>query len=306
MNLLQVAPEFLASRVRVVAVGGGHGLAATLEAVRSCGQYPIGIVSVADDGGSSGRLRDAFGHIPPGDLRRCISALLPSYSRWADLLEFRFGGGELNGHALGNLIFTALTGLDHDPVRASIDLCKLVLAEGLVLPACADPLTLVGEFKDIELLGQALLARTSGISKISLIPEDPFVPDIVLEALDSATTITLGPGSLYTSVIAACGIPAIRKAIAASNAEVIFVANLAAQVGEAENMTLAAHVRALFDLEIEVDTVLFDDTSIELGDIDDLDVGINWVRAELSLGDKRVHDPLLLAGALSLLFGRAL
>ncbi len=296
--LREIAPKFYDLDEGILAIGGGHGLAATLASIRTLDKYPVGIVSVADDGGSSGRLRDEFGHIPPGDLRRCVSALLPKTSPWQDLLEFRFASGELQGHALGNLIFTALTGLSADPVGASVELCHLVGATGVVLPACSEPLTLVGQFADMELLGQALLAKTSGLTKVGVRPSDPVVPSVVLEAIVDANHITLGPGSLYTSIIAVCGIPAIRDAIAKSSAQVIFVANLAPQVGEGENLTVAGHVRVLMDFGIDVDVVLYDDHLIELGDDAYLDPSIQWILTDLSDKEKRVHNPALLGQAL--------
>lgn len=298
MNLESIAPKFYASANRVVSIGGGHGLAATLNALKTRKIFPVGVVSVADDGGSSGRLRETFGHIPPGDLRRCVSALLPPSSPWLELLEYRFDSGELKGHALGNLIFTALNETNASAVDAAVKLCQLVGAQGLILPTAEVPLTLKGEFAEIELLGQVLLAQTSGLSNVSLLPKDPIVPEVVLEAIDSATAITLGPGSLFTSVIAVCGIPAIRRAIVSSNAKVIFVANLAPQMGEAENFTIAAHVREVIELDIDVNWVLYDDSSIKLGDIFQFSSAIRWVNRAMATDDKRVHSPELLGSLL--------
>ena len=282
----------------MVSIGGGHGLASTLEALRLLGHFPLGVVSVADDGGSSGRLRRAFGQIPPGDLRRCLSALIPSDSPWSTLLEFRFRESELKGHALGNLIFTALNSIHDDPVMAAIALAELVGAAGCVLPASLDPLTLVGRKDGGEISGQAQVTKTAGISEMRLMPEDPRVPSAVLEAINSATTITLGPGSLYTSILAVCAIPAIKTALGASVARTILVANLASDGLEAQGMAISDHVEILQKAGICVDVVLYDDMMISAGNFAVASTQTTWVRSELAGHDPRMHDTTHLAKAL--------
>ncbi|WP_201732067.1 gluconeogenesis factor YvcK family protein [Acidithrix sp. C25] len=290
MILEDVAPQFLHSSSRIVAIGGGHGLGVTLDALARGGHFPIGIVSVADDGGSSGRLREAFGQIPPGDLRRCISALVPSDSLWRELLEFRFGESELRGHALGNLIFTALATLNQDPMIAALELARLTHAAGRIFPASLDPITLVGEFQGKQILGQARLSNTAGIQELHHLPNNPRVAPVVVEAIERATTIVLGPGSIYTSVIAVCQIHEIREALSRSKARLVYVANLASQVGEAQNMTVVDHIRAIGRYGVTPDVVLYDDRSIELGDIQMMDP-TNLVRASLGCrDDTRIHD----------------
>ncbi len=297
----ELAPRFVESRERVVCVGGGHGLAATLEAMRILGRYPVGVVSVADDGGSSGRLRESYKHIPPGDLRRCVAALLPDGSPWAPLLEYRFAGGELDGHALGNLLYSAIYGSTQDAVQAAVGLASLVGAQGLVLPAGNEPLTLSGRSceEEGEVAGQVRVAQTPGISDIALSPANPDVDPLVLEAIGAATTIVFGPGSIFTSVLAVCKVPAIAQAVSTSTARKLLVANLASGAGEAEGLTLSRHVQLLEDAGVRIDVVLYDDSAIEAG----AQRGVaSWVRAELAGPDGRMHDTTLLAKALSGLF----
>ena len=297
-NLAELAPRFSASDSRVVSIGGGHGLAATLESLRVLGHFPIGVVSVADDGGSSGRLRETFGQIPPGDLRRCLSALLPSTSPWKDLLEFRFGDGELKGHALGNLVFAGLNSLLDDPLIAAVRLASLVGCEGMVFPSSLDPVTLIGSSRTKEISGQVDLAKTPGILEMRIEPEAPRVDEAVLEAIASATTITFGPGSLFTSILAVCKIPAIRTALERAQGVKVLVANLANEIGESEGMALTRHVESLAELGILLDVVLFDDTSIEIGMQRDRVASCLWTKGELAGPDGRAHDTALLAKAL--------
>ena len=296
----KVAPRFVEADERVVCVGGGHGLAATLEAMRILGRYPVGVVSVADDGGSSGRLRENYRHIPPGDLRRCVAALLPDDSPWAPLLEYRFAGGELDGHALGNLLFSAVYASAENAAEAAVGLASLVGAQGLVLPAGNEPLTLSGRSceEDGEVAGQVRVAQTPGISDIALSPADPEVDPLVLEAIGAATTIVFGPGSIFTSVLAVCKVPAIARAISASPARKVLVANLASGAGEAEGLNLSRHVELLEEAGVHIDVVLYDDSAIEVGTGRG---GASWARAELAASDGRMHDTTLLAKALSTL-----
>ena len=299
-SLAEVAPRFTAAPERIVCLGGGHGLAATLQAVRILGHVPVGVVSVADDGGSSGRLREHYRHIPPGDLRRCVGALVPEDSPWAQLLEYRFVGGELDGHALGNLLFSAVCASVRNATEAAVALASLVGAEGLVLPAGNEPLTLSGRAAEDEVAGQVRVAQTPGISDIAIDPSDPAVDGLVIEAVGAATTITFGPGSLFTSVLAVCKVPAIAKAIEASRARKILVANLASGAGEAQGLSISRHVELLAEAGVSIDVVLFDDNAIEAGLPP---ASETWVRGELARPDGRTHDTSLLAKALSSLLG---
>ena len=302
-RLEQVAPGFSTSPVKIVSIGGGHGLAATLAAWRSAGHFPIGVVSVADDGGSSGRLRAAFHRVPPGDMRRCLAALLPEDSSWADLLEYRFSQSELAGHALGNLIYTALEETRGDPVEAASCLGRLVGAQGCVMPASIEPLTLIGAGPQGDVLGQAKVASTVGIRSIRLVPEDPCVDEAVLSAIGQADLVTFGPGSLFTSVLAVCQIPSIRAALAASAAPKVLIANLAPGVGETEGLAIGHHLDLLLAQGVAIDTVLYDDTSIEVGCDTSAGSPMRWLRYALAREDGRIHDIGLLAKALADVIG---
>ncbi len=301
MRLEEIAPSYVASPQRIVAIGGGHGLAATLAALARVGHFPVGVVSVADDGGSSGRLREAFGQIPPGDIRRCISALADPSSSWASILEYRFSQAELRGHALGNLILTALMSIGTTPVEACVELSRLTFANGLILPVSNDPITLIGHYGEMQIVGQAMVASTAGLDAVALMPSDPEVPDVVIEAIAAATTITIGPGSIHTSIGAVIGIPKIQRAVVASGAKLIYIANLSPQAGEAQDMSVADHLAEISRFGFSVDQVLYDDTSIELGEVDKSKC--EWTFARLSGDEKRVHDIALLADALHAIIG---
>ena len=201
---------------RVVALGGGHGLAATLRAVRRYAGDITAIVSVADDGGSSGRLRDAFGIPAPGDLRRCLVALGDPDSLWGRAFEYRFEAGELEGHALGNLVIAGLAGATGDFTGALVEAGRLVGAEGGSCrppPArsCSRP-RWAGE----EVVGQVRVQDATGpISRVALVPADAAAAGRrARRPSPQADQVILGPGSLYTSVLAVTAVPALREALA--------------------------------------------------------------------------------------------
>ncbi|HEX5365368.1 MAG TPA: gluconeogenesis factor YvcK family protein, partial [Acidimicrobiales bacterium] len=193
---------------RVVAVGGGHGLAATLRAVATYAGRTTAVVATADDGGSTGRLREGLGMPAPGDLRRCIEALAdPGAGALAGALEYRFPGTDVEGHALGNLLLAGLHATTGDFVRAVDELARLVglsPASRRVLPATVDPVVLRAEVAGgARVAGQVAVTRAVGIERVDLDPPDAAVPDEVVAAVDHADQVVLGPGSLYTSVLAA-------------------------------------------------------------------------------------------------------
>ncbi len=161
---------------RVVAIGGGHGLAATLRAVRRYTDEVTAIVSVADDGGSSGRLRQLLQIIPPGDLRKCLVALAEPGSSLATAFEYRFGEEELAGHSLGNLILAGLIDGAPDPVAALDEACRLLGVRGRVLPATTEPVVLKAEADGGQVDGQVAVMATDHIRTVSLVPPDPKAP----------------------------------------------------------------------------------------------------------------------------------
>ncbi|HEV3400281.1 MAG TPA: gluconeogenesis factor YvcK family protein, partial [Acidimicrobiales bacterium] len=183
---------------RVVALGGGHGLAASLRAVRRYADDVCAVVSVADDGGSSGRLRAAFGIPPPGDLRRCLVALARSESLWTQAFEHRFATGELEGHAFGNLVIAGLADATGDFASALSEAGRLLDTVGQVLPATRDPVVLKAVVHAPDGAGSiqgqvAVAAATSRIAGVSLVPADPEPPPPVLEALARADQVVIGP-----------------------------------------------------------------------------------------------------------------
>ncbi len=283
---------------RVVALGGGHGLAATLEATRHYAGDVTAIVSGADDGGSSGRLRDAFGIPPPGDLRRCLVALGEPGSLWGRVFEHRFDAGELEGHPVGNLIIAGLATSTGNFIAALEEAARLVAAAGRVVPATSTPVVLKAEADGSPVEGQVAVAGTRYISKVSIVPPDAEPPVEALDALSRADQVVLGPGSLYTSVLAVVAVPALRDALAASPARKVYVCNLRHQVPETEGYDVAAHVEALSAHGLEVDVVLCDPRGMARGD-----VAVTCVEADMAGPDGVAHDPLKLARALSALVG---
>jgi uncharacterized cofD-like protein len=283
----------------VVAIGGGHGLAATLRAARRYAGRITAIVSVADDGGSSGRLRDALGIPAPGDLRKCLVALAPPDNAIAQAFEHRFDAGELDGHALGNLVIAALAETTGDFTEALRHAARITEAAGVVLPATSTPVTLKADAADGEVEGQVNVSSAGRIAHVSLVPPDAEPPPAVVAAIDTADQVVIGPGSLFTSVLAAVAVPAITEALARTGARKVYVANLRPQLPETAGYDIAAHVEALTAHGVEVDVVLYDDGAIPTGDIAG---GLHSVKARLT-GEGPGHDSARLATALSDLVG---
>lgn len=293
-------PAGAAAGPRVVALGGGHGLAATLQAARRYAGAIIAVVSVADDGGSSGRLREAFHIPPPGDLRRCLVALGEPDSVWAQAYEHRFEAGELEGHALGNLIIAGLAATTGDFIGALEEAGHLVGAKGTVLPATTFPVVLKAEAGGGDIEGQVAVATAGRITRVSIVPPDAESPSAVVEAIASADQVVLGPGSLYTSVLAVAAVPGIGRALAETPARVTYVCNLRPQEPETSGYDLADHIAALRAHRVDVDTVVFDPAQMGTGD---LPQGIEVVSRSLTRTDGAGHDPARLAEALSGLVG---
>lgn len=285
---------------RVACVGGGHGLAATLRAVRPWATTITAIVSVADDGGSSGRLRDDLGVLPPGDLRRCLSALAAPDSVLGGALEHRFGEGELKEHALGNLLIAGL--ITHGvPVTDALDeVGRLIGAVGRVLPAALVPMTLCGErVRGTPLEGQVEVQQASDLSHVGVSPPDPPSPAAVGDAVLGADLVVLGPGSLFTSVLAATVVPDVADALAATRAIRVLVLNLGPQTGETEGLSPDEHVRVALAHGLPVDVVLADPRFAPDPAALRVPVVIRSVGAE----DAAVHDPGRLGAALAALVG---
>lgn len=246
--------------LRVVAFGGGHGLAAALAAWRRLTDDVTAVVTVADDGGSSGRIRRELPVLPPGDLRMALAALAGAGEReqsLAALLQHRLGGtGGLAGHSVGNLLLTGLVELHRgDTVRALDELAALLGACGRVLPMADVPLDLVARVEPVDredhaqvrtIRGQVAIATTPGrVREIRLSPADPPVHPAVLEAIAAADVVSLGPGSWYTSVLPHLLVPQLRAALTAAAAKVVVVLNLEPQPGETDGFSPEEHVTVL-------------------------------------------------------------
>jgi uncharacterized cofD-like protein len=277
----------------VVALGGGHGLSATLRAARRYAGEISAVVSVADDGGSSGRLRSAFGIPAPGDLRRCLVALADD-SLWTAVFEHRFDAGELEGHAFGNLLIAALADYTGDFEVALHETGRLLGLEGRVFPATREPVVLKAEVEGTSVEGQVAVSNAGRISGISVIPPDARTPEGALEAIATADQIVVGPGSLFTSVLAVVAVPAIREALAAAPGPKVYVCNLRPQVPETAGFDVADHVAALADHGLAVDVVLCHPGALPMGDVD-----VVYVEEAVAAPDLSEHDPALLAEALS-------
>jgi uncharacterized cofD-like protein len=285
------------SRIRpsVVAIGGGHGTAVTLRAARRYAGTLTGVVSVADDGGSSGRLRELLNVVALGDIRKCLVALADEDSALALAFERRFDEGELAGHALGNLILTGLVDATGDLVLGVREAAQLLGARGEVLPATSERVVLKAEAAEGTVAGQVAVMGTGDIKSVSLVPGDAQPPPLAVERIAEADQIVIGPGSLFTSVLAAVAVRGVAEAVASSKAQVVYVCNLRPQIPETEGYDVAAHVTALARHDVAVDVVVCDSIqgmSIGTMAVPVLDVPLT--------GDKSlVHSPLKLAHALS-------
>lgn len=279
---------------RVVALGGGHGTSVTLQAARLYAGDITAIVSVADDGGSSGKLREALGIPAPGDLRRCLVSLSdPDSNALAKAFEHRFE----DGHALGNLVIAALTATTGSFTQALDDTARLLEARGRVLPATVDAVVLKAVADCGEVRGQVNVASAGRIAHVSIVPPDAKPPDEALEAIAIADQLVLGPGSLFTSVLAVVAVPAIRTALTEAKAPLVYVCNLHA-TEETEGFDVAAHVDALIAHGITPDVVVCDPAGIEIGDL-----AVRTVEADLGTTGGGAHDPAKLARALADLVG---
>ncbi len=243
--------RFLARGPRIAALGGGHGLSTLLRGLKEHSSNLTAIVTVADDGGSSGKLRDQLGVPAVGDIRNCLVALADAESLMSELFQYRFPGetgpSSLAGHAIGNLLIAAMTALEEGDFEEGVRRMNRVLAvRGQVVPATATPVILNASLRDGSLVeGQSRIARMSEIDRVWLSPDGVHACDDALAAIAEADLIVIGPGSLFTSILPSLLLPDIRAALAASPALKIYVCNVATQAGETEGFDLADHVEAL-------------------------------------------------------------
>jgi uncharacterized cofD-like protein len=241
-----------------VAIGGGHGTAVTLKAARRYAGLLTGVVSVADDGGSSGRLRELLNIVALGDIRKCLVALADEDSALAVAFERRYDEGELAGHALGNLILAGLIDATGDLVLGVAEAAQLLGARGDVLPATSELVVLKAESDHGTVAGQVAVKATADIQRVSLVPGDSVPPPLAVERITGADQIVIGPGSLFTSVLAAVAVVGIAEAVASSKGQVVYVCNLHPEVPETEGFDVSDHIAALARHDVAVDVVLCD------------------------------------------------
>ncbi len=307
---------------QVVALGGGHGLFASLSALRRVTRQLTAIVTVADDGGSSGVLRREFGVLPPGDLRMALAALCGDDAwgtTWSRVVQHRFAGGSLGGHAVGNVLIVALWELLGDTVQGLDWVGRLLGAHGRVLPMASVPLDLVAEVEGADpgrpgdittVRGQAACASTTGrVRSVSLIPADPPACPEAVDAIGRADWVVLGPGSWFTSVLPHLLVPGLAGALTATPARRLVALNLVPQPGETDGFSPHRHLEVLADHApgFTVDVVLADRGAAGAA-APQLDKAASLLGGRLVLADLAMrdgsprHDPRWLAGAFAEIF----
>ncbi|GAB77208.1 conserved hypothetical protein, cofD-related [Austwickia chelonae] len=310
-------------RPSVVALGGGHGLAASLAALRHVSDDITAVVTVADDGGSSGRLRSEYDIPPPGDLRMALAALCDDSAwgqLWGDVLQHRFeGNGPLGGHAVGNLLIVALWDLLGDTVQGLDVVARLLNARGRVLPMAATPLAISAHVRGLDpdtpngivtVHGQAAVAKTRGkVLDISLEPADPPAHPEAVTAVHDAEWVVLGPGSWFTSVMPHLLVPDLARALTDTSAHRLLTLNVEMNTTETQGFTAARHLEVLasYAPDLRLDVVLADPRVID--DRDRVEsaaaaLGAELVVAGVAATDRpSVHDVLRLAAAYRDVFG---
>ena len=238
--------------LKVVAIGGGTGLPSVLRGLKQHTSNITAIVTVADDGGSSGRLRKDLGVLPPGDLRNNIAALANDESLMTQLFQYRFNTGDLSGHAFGNLFIAALAGISGGLESALTEVSRVLNIQGQVLPATLDDVNLVakvrppGKQRSLTIRGESKISEIGGIiEELGLAPDDIDAYPGSVQAILDADIIVIGPGSLYTSILPNLLVKGIVDALRATTAYKIYICNVATQKGETQNYSVADHVLAL-------------------------------------------------------------
>jgi uncharacterized cofD-like protein len=302
------------SSKKVVALGGGHGLAATLTALRQFTSEITAIVTVADNGGSSGRLREEFPIMPPGDLRMALAALCgdDEWGRsWAQIMQYRFtSDGPLDGHSVGNLLLAALWDKDEDAVAGLDRVGELLKVVGRVLPMAAEALDIEATFEDTQgshiVRGQVEVATAKGkLTSLRIIPENPDARPESLQAIAEADWITMGPGSWFSSVIPHLLVPAQRDAIISSAAKKILLLNLDTadkSAGEYAGYSPLEHLKILnqYAPSLRFDLVVVDSSSLGLDQLKShlSTLGSELLAADLRSSDSRIHHDVKKLGHL--------
>ncbi|MCJ7658256.1 MAG: YvcK family protein [Anaerolineales bacterium] len=274
---------------RVVGIGGGHGLATLLRGIKVFTHNITAIVTVADDGGSSGRLRQSMGILPPGDIRNCLAALSNDEAMLSQLFQYRFPNGSkgLDGHSFGNLFITALAEISGSFEEAVAESGRVLSVSGRVLPSTLHDVRLVADVelshsdKEIRVKGESRIPESHGmVRRVWLDPNSPQAFPKALQAILHADMIVIGPGSLYTSILPNLLVPDIAAAIRASRGFKVYVCNVATEHGETDGYTCGDHVRALID---HVGDDLFDVVVSNKNYLGELPESIQWVETENEL-----------------------
>ncbi len=311
---------------RIVAIGGGHGLSTLLRGLKVYTSTITAIVTVADDGGSSGRLRRELGILPPGDFRNCMAALSDAEDLMLRLLQYRFSGqGSLAGHSFGNLFIAAMAGITGSFEKGLEESSRVLAVRGRVLPATLEEVTLCAEvarFENGELVGwetvrgESRIPKSGGrIMRVFLDPEATRAYPEVIRAILQADLVLAGPGSLYTSVLPNLLVREIVEALAATSAPKVYIANVATQRGETDGYTVGDHVRALHE---HIGLELFRTVIYNTNCTATLPPGISWVKPGpddhewlhligADIVDERVpwrHDPVKLAATVTSMLQR--
>lgn len=285
---------------RLVAIGGGHGLAATLRAIAPWAANVAAVVSTADDGGSTGRLRESWDVPALGDVRRCLAALADPNDVWTRVLERRFDAGELSGHAVGNLVLLALIEELGDLQSACDEVARAYRIDrqrARVIPVTDDAIVLHGRtLEGTPVVGQVAVAETDGLDEVWVDPVATAASNLAIEAILRADLVLLGPGSLFTSVLAAVVVGDVRGALADATAPIVYLANLRADATETRGYDVATHVETLHRHGVRPDIVLVQPGSIPLGPVTG-----KVVDADVAADGGLVHDPAKLARALQAL-----
>jgi uncharacterized cofD-like protein len=279
----------------VVALGGGHGISTLLRGLKEHTRNITAVVTVADDGGSSGRLRQSLGILPPGDIRNCLAALSDDEALLTQLFQYRFSGApELQGHSFGNLFITALTDITGSFEEAVAESGKALSVSGRVLPSTLNAVSLLADVRlphsanEVRVVGESRIPEMAGrVRRVWLEPNNPPAFPPALQVILKAELIVVGPGSIYTSLLPNLLVPDVLAAVRASRAVKVYVCNIATQSGETDMYTCQDHVRSLED---HVGEDLFDVVVCNSRHEGNLGAGSQWVRMDGgSPADQRVY-----------------
>lgn len=280
---------------RIVAIGGGHGLSTLLRGLKAHTSNLTAVVTVADDGGSSGRLRESLGILPPGDIRNCLAALSNDEDMLTQLFQYRFSGAqELEGHSFGNLFITALADITGSFEAAVVESGRVLSVNGRVLPSTLHDVKLVAAMElphslnEVRVEGESKIPEMAGrVRRVWLEPDNAPAFPPVIKALLNADVIVVGPGSLYTSILPNLLVQDLLASIHASRAVKIYVNNIATQTGETDSFNCSDHVRAL---EGHIGGDIFDVIVCNDNYTGDLGPASRWVKMdEAALSDRRTY-----------------